>query len=678
MNNPKHRNRLVNSSSPYLLQHAHNPVDWYEWGPEALERAKSENKPIIVSIGYSACHWCHVMERESFENEAVADVMNAHFVCIKVDREERPDVDSVYMDAVHAMGQQGGWPLNVFLLPDQRPFYGGTYFPAEGWSRLCLQIAKVFKEQQAELEKSAADFMKNIGRSEVEKYGLVDQDSSFTKEALHEMFKKFEENFDYNKGGNNRAPKFPMPVTYQFLLREGVINKNESALDHVKRTLDNMAWGGLYDQVGGGFTRYSTDMDWFVPHFEKMLYDNGQLLSLYAEAYQHFKDSYYAEVISQTFDWLEREILSPEGGLYSALDADSEGEEGKFYLWTTEEIEEALGPDAQTLIEYYNITSGNWEPNKNIPFKSEGDVTFAKSHGLELEELKDLVKAANLKLLNERAKRVRPGLDDKILTAWNALTIIGLCDAYAALGNDKYLSLAITNSEFVWGNLWNGQTLFRNYKDGKASINAYLEDYATLINAFLKLYEVTFSEEWISKATLLIDLVIDQFYDHEEELFFFTPVNGEKLIARKKEIFDNVIPSSNALMADALHKMSMLLDHSDYGLIADKMLKRIDRIVTLAPQDLAYWSRLYGERIYPTAEIVSVTENIKETVAEIGQYFNPNRIIAGKKADTTSKLPLLEGRELLNKQSTFYLCYNKACQLPVNSVEELVDQITTD
>ena len=347
----RHTNRLIKASSPYLLQHAHNPVDWYEWDKEALDRAKNEDKPIIVSIGYSACHLCHVMERESFENEAIADIMNTHFVCIKVDREERPDVDAVYMDAVHAMGQQGGWPLNAFLLPDQRPFYGGTYFPAEGWSRLCLQIAKVFKEQKDELEESAERFMQSIARSEVEKYGLVDQKSPFSKEVLHEMFKKFEEHFDYDKGGNNRAPKFPMPIVYQFLLREGVINKNQKALDHVKRTLDHMAWGGIYDQVGGGFTRYSTDMDWFVPHFEKMLYDNGQLLGLYAEAYQYFKAPLYKEIITQTFDWLEREMLSPEGGFYSALDADSEGEEGKFYLWTTEEMKEILGPDADTIIE---------------------------------------------------------------------------------------------------------------------------------------------------------------------------------------------------------------------------------------------------------------------------------------------------------------------------------------
>ncbi len=678
MDNPKHTNRLIDASSPYLLQHAHNPVNWLEWNTEALEKAVSEDKPIIVSIGYSACHWCHVMERESFENEDVAVVMNKHFICIKVDREERPDVDAVYMDAVHAMGQQGGWPLNVFLLPDQRPFYGATYFPKERWTQLCLQIADVYKKQKQELHQSAERFMQNIGRSEVEKYGLVDQGSQFSKDKLHEMFKKFEENFDYNKGGNNRAPKFPMPVTYQFLLREGVINKNQEALDHVKHTLDNMAWGGLYDQIGGGFTRYSTDMDWFLPHFEKMLYDNGQLMSLYSEAYQHFKDPYYAEIVSQTFEWLDREMLSPEGGFYSALDADSEGEEGKYYLWTIEEIKGLLGPDADIVIDYYNITAGNWEPNKNIPFKTEGDIAFADRVGLELDELKDLIKVANLKLLNAREKRIRPGLDDKILTAWNALTIIGLVDAYAAFGQEKYLNLALKNADFIWENLWNRKELFRNFKEGKPSIQAYLEDYAILINAFLKLYEVTFNEDWIRKATLLSDLVIDQFYDQEEELFFFTPSSGEKLITRKKEIFDNVIPSSNAVMADVLRKLSILTGNKEYGSIADKMLKRIDRIVTLAPQDLAYWARLYAERTYPTAEIVAISKDIPQSIAQLGQHFNPNRIIAGKAAGTHSNISLLKGCEMMNEKPTYFLCYNNACQLPVNSIEELVDHISSN
>ncbi|MFT6828469.1 MAG: hypothetical protein ACJAZV_001762, partial [Roseivirga sp.] len=371
---PKHTNRLIDSSSPYLLQHAHNPVNWFPWDEEALALAKSEDKPIIVSIGYSACHWCHVMERESFENEQIAEIMNKDFICIKVDREERPDVDQIYMDAVHAMGLQGGWPLNVILLPDQRPFYGGTYFPAKGWTNLLSQIATVFKKQRSELEKSADGFMNTLNVSDIQKYGLHQGENAFEKEELSQMFEILSKNFDLEKGGMNRAPKFPMPIIYAFLLREASINKNPAALAQVALTLEKMAFGGLYDQIGGGFTRYSTDEDWFAPHFEKMLYDNGQLVSLYSEAFQETKNPLYKVTVYQTIEWLTREMTTNEGGFYSALDADSEGEEGKFYCWKEDEFQSVLGPNADLLIEYYNITArGNWEPQKNIPFRKVSD-----------------------------------------------------------------------------------------------------------------------------------------------------------------------------------------------------------------------------------------------------------------------------------------------------------------
>jgi len=677
MANKAFTNRLTEASSPYLLQHAHNPVDWFPWGEEALEKAKEEDKPIIVSIGYSACHWCHVMERESFENEDIAAIMNEHFVCIKVDREERPDVDQVYMDAVQAMGLQGGWPLNAFLLPDQRPFYGGTYFPPQGWAQLCNQIGKVFKEQRSELEKSAAGFMQTLGRSEVEKYGLNSIDGQFTKEKLSLMAKKFAENFDLNKGGNNRAPKFPMPVTYRFLLREGVINQNQESLDHVERTLNHMAWGGLYDQVGGGFTRYSTDMDWFVPHFEKMLYDNGQLLTLYSEAFQVFKHPLYKQIVLQTIDWLEREMTSPEGGFYSALDADSEGEEGKFYLWKDIDFETLLGPDADLMIDYYNITSGNWEPDKNIPFRSASNEEFASAHDIEIDELEDIIKSTNLKLLQARSERVRPGLDDKILTGWNGLILKGLCDAFAVFGEANFLQLALKNAYFLLENMHHEGRLQRNFKNGKASIDGYLEDYAAVIQGFIALYEVTFDEAWLQHADQLVKTTLTEFYHPKEELFFFTANSAEALIARKKEIFDNVIPSSNALMATNLYHLGMLLERQDYIDKSDIMLKRVDRIVNMAPQDLAHWATLYTQRTYPTAEIVLVSEHPVKEIHTLHDSFIPNRIVAGKKPGIHSSLPLLEERELVNQQTTFYLCYNKACQLPVNDPKQLIQQLTT-
>ncbi|WP_305982907.1 thioredoxin domain-containing protein [Roseivirga thermotolerans] len=668
-------NRLIEASSPYLLQHAHNPVDWYPWGEEALDKAKAENKPIIVSIGYSACHWCHVMERESFENEDIASIMNEHFVCIKVDREERPDVDQVYMEAVHAMGLQGGWPLNVFLLPDQRPFYGGTYFPPKGWAQLCIQIHRAFSQQYNELAKSADGFMNTLARSEVEKYGLIGQGQAFTKTAVHQMYQKFAENFDRQKGGNNRAPKFPMPVVYQFLLKEAHVNQNTEALTHVERTLDHMARGGIYDQVGGGFTRYSTDMDWFVPHFEKMLYDNGQLVSLYSQAYQATKKELYKEVVFQTIDWLEREMTSEEGGFYAALDADSEGEEGKFYLWTIEEFYDLLQMDAELMIDYYNLTAGNWEPGKNIPFRATSDEDFAKTHGLDIDELKDIVRIANRKLLNARNERVKPGLDDKILSGWNGLMLSGLCDAYATFGEEKFLLLALKNAQFIEQKMMDdGKRLFRNYKNGKAGINGYLEDYAAVIEGMAKLYQVSFDEHWLMLANTLTSITLSEFYDEKEGLFFYTSNRAEELIARKKEIFDNVIPSSNALMATNLKTLGHLLSHEEYTEAARDMVDRMNRVLMLAPQDLAQWATLYALHTYPTAEVVMVTNNLAQVQA-LHQQYEPNKVIAGKKPQATSGLALLKGREMINSATTYFVCYNKTCQLPVNNVEDVFAQM---
>ncbi|OEK04068.1 thioredoxin domain-containing protein [Roseivirga misakiensis] len=675
MANHRFTNRLSEASSPYLLQHAHNPVDWHPWSEEALAIAKTEDKPIIVSVGYSACHWCHVMERESFENEDIAAIMNEHFICIKVDREERPDVDQVYMDAVHAMGLQGGWPLNVFLLPDQRPFYGGTYFPPQGWAKLCNQIGDVFKNQRVELEKSATGFMQTLGKSEVEKYGLQVQDNGFSKETLREMASKFAQNFDLNKGGNNRAPKFPMPVTYGFLLKEGTINENQSSLEHVVRTLNHMAWGGLYDQIGGGFTRYSTDMDWFVPHFEKMLYDNGQLVSLYSEAFQKFKTPLYQDIVYQTIDWLEREMTSPEHGFYSALDADSEGEEGKFYVWRDDEIQTILGPDAEIIADYYNITGGNWEGNKNIPYRSGDEESIAQKHQMSVDELQDVVVAANHKLLQARSSRIRPGLDDKILTGWNGLMLKGLCQAFAVFEEEKFLRMALKNAQFIIDQVYTDGLLKRNFKNGQASIEGYLEDYAAVIEAFIALYEVTFDVKWLDYSEKLTETTLSNFFDQKEELFFFTSDQSERLITRKKEIFDNVIPSSNASMAQNLHKLGILLEEPRYSQISLRMLQRIDRIVTMAPQDLAYWASLYALRTYPTAEIAIVSDDPQAAMHAINKSFIPNKILVAKKPEEVSKLALLQNRAQVREQTTYYLCYNKACQLPVNSVDELIAQI---
>ena len=672
----KHTNRLIDSSSPYLLQHARNPVEWYPWGDEALSKAKQEDKPIILSIGYSACHWCHVMEKESFENEVIAGVMNQHFINIKVDREERPDIDQVYMDALHAMGLQGGWPLNVILTPDQKPFYGGTYFPPNGWLQLLLRITEAFKTKRKEIDASANGFMQSLTTSEVSKYQLVNDSTPHQPDELGKIYKKLAQNFDTEKGGMNRTPKFPMPTIYHFLLRESAINHNEQALQQVIKTLDCMAMGGIYDQIGGGFARYSTDADWFVPHFEKMLYDNGQLISLYSEAYAIAKNKLYKQVIYQTTEWLEREMMSPEGGFYAAMDADSEGEEGKYYLWTTDAFKSILGPDADLMIAYYNLDEkGNWEMDKNIPFRSKTDTSFARKNDLSMEELEDLVKSAQIKLLNERETRIKPGLDDKILAGWNGLMLKGLTDAYAAFSEPKFLKMAKKNASFLLKHMKKGNHLYRSYKNGKAALPGYLEDYAAVIQALISLYQMTFEEKWLTEAEQLMTYTIENFYDPDEAFFYFTDASSEALIARKKEIFDNVIPASNSIMATNLYFLSILTGNATYRTMAENMLNRVKKLLVTEPQYLTHWACLFSYFAKPTVEIAIVGSELHTIARQINQNFIPNKVLLGALEEGQSNLPLLKDRKTVQNKTTIYVCYNKTCQLPVHTVKEALQQI---
>lgn len=669
----KKANRLINSSSPYLRQHAYNPVDWYPWGEEALKKANEEDKPILVSIGYSSCHWCHVMERESFENDTIAALMNKYFISIKVDREERPDVDQIYMDAVHAMGQQGGWPLNVFLTPDQQPFYGGTYFPPQGWAQLLQNIAAAFKDRRADIEKSAGQLTNMIATSDLIKYNFSSGDESFPPEKLDTAFQSMAEKFDAQRGGFNRAPKFPMPSNWLFLLRYAHQTNNQQALQQVEKTLDEMAQGGIYDQAGGGFARYSVDDKWLVPHFEKMLYDNGQLLSLYSEAFMVTQKPLYERVVQQTVEWLEREMLS-EGGFYAALDADSDGEEGKFYVWTQHEIQQLLGEDAELIMDYYTIQeNGNWEHGKNILHRTESDESFAKSKGLTLKDLHKITDQANAKFLKERTNRIRPGLDDKILAGWNGLTMKGLADAYAAFGEEKYRELAVGNAEFIKANMLVDGQLKRSYKDGKASIDAYLEDYAFVIQGLLSVYQITFDEQWLELARQLTDYTLEHFFDEEEHLFFYTDDSSSKLIARKKELFDNVIPSSNSQMGINLYFLGSIYDKKHYTDTATKMLSqmsnRIDELVT----DLSNWAILYSYVSSPTAEIVVIGDKSIAMSAKVMKKYHPNKIMMGSL--TASELPLLKDKVAIDGKTTIYVCFNKTCKLPVTSVEEALEQI---
>lgn len=670
----KNPNRLAKESSPYLLQHAYNPVDWYPWGEEALKKAKDENKPILVSIGYSACHWCHVMERECFENEEIADIMNKHYVCIKVDREERPDIDQIYMDALQSMNIRGGWPLNAFLTSEAKPFYGGTYFPPMQWIHLLSQISVAYKEQKTELEKSADEFTRVLNYSEVVKYGLQEESANFTLGDLEEIFPRLENKFDKRLGGTDKSPKFPMPSIYLFLLRYFHITKNESALKQVKLTLDKMAYGGIYDQIGGGFARYSVDEEWFAPHFEKMLYDNGQLMSLYSEAYSLTKSPMYKEVVYDTNQFIQRELMSEEGGFYSALDADSEGIEGKFYIWTYDEIEKIIQEDTALFCEYYNVqANGNWEHDYNILNRSLSDLAFANKHKIEPEELKRKIEGWKLILLKERSKKIRPGLDDKILASWNGLMLKGLVDSYRVFGEKTFLDMALKNANFIQQKMRNGDKLFHSYKSGKASIDGYLEDYGFVMQGYLALYQATFEESWLMEANNLAEYVLEHFYDATENMFFFTADNSERLIARKKEIFDNVIPASNSVIASNFHLLGLLLDHQDYKELAIKMLGRVKKLILAEPGYLANWGCLLTSHVKPIAEVVISGKDYLEFRKMIDQKYNPNIILAGTMKE--SSLPLLEGRSAKESETTIYVCYDKTCKLPVTSVEEALELI---
>lgn len=677
MNTDREPNRLIHSSSPYLLQHAYNPVEWYPWGEEALELARKQERPIIVSIGYSACHWCHVMERESFENEQVAEIMNAHYVCIKVDREERPDIDQIYMEAVQLMGQQGGWPLNVILMPNGKPFYGGTYFPPQNWANLLLSVAKAFRSQRDELEDAAQSLADGIARSDMDRFGLYKSESAFSIEALNGMYEKLSQKFDLNRGGMDRAPKFPMPAIYTFSLRYYQLTSKPEALKHIVLSLDEMAYGGIYDQIGGGFARYSVDADWFAPHFEKMLYDNAQLLSIYAEAYTLTKNPLYKQVIQQTITFLNRELKSKSDGYFSALDADSEGVEGKFYTWEYQELKQLFDQEELNLFQsYYQVKPhGNWEEGTNILHRKESDETFIAKHQLNIEQLESAKLSWEKTLMAVRATRIRPGLDDKQLTSWNGLLIKGLCDAYKAINKQEYLDSATEIAIFIDQKLTlENNQLLHNFKDGKTSIRAYLEDYAAVIQGYISLFQTSFDSKWLFKAQDLTDYVIQHFTDEHEGLFFFTDKDAEALIARKKEIFDNVIPSSNSIMANNLYQLGLLLERNDYSDLAEEMVSRLQNMMDKEVHYLCNWAAVYTNFAKPTVEIAIIGEQAHVFAQEIGHHYLPNSLIVASKEENND-LPLLQNRKAIDGQTTIYVCRNKACQLPVTSIKDALQQI---
>jgi len=667
-----HTNRLIHESSPYLQQHAHNPVDWYPWGDEAFAKAKAENKLVLVSIGYSSCHWCHVMEHESFENDSVAKRMNDHYVCIKVDREERPDIDQVYMTAVQLMTGKGGWPLNCFTLPDGRPVFGGTYFPKDQWMQLLHDLDTTWHTDPQKVTSYAARLHDGVKQSELVELNTAKPD--FSRKDLDRMLKVMDSTFDNTDGGPDRAPKFPMPNNYQFLLKYASLTNDAELKAHVHLTLRKMALGGIYDQVGGGFARYSTDALWKVPHFEKMLYDNAQLVSLYSQAYQATYDPLYRDVVERTLTFVAREMMSSEGACYSALDADSEGEEGKFYVWTKEELQRILGADFTFAEKYYNVNAkGAWEHGTYILLRTEDDADFAKRENMNVELVRTTAKHVDDLLMAERAKRVRPGLDDKSLTSWNALMVSAWCDAYEAFGNKEYLDAAQKTMRLVLAKCQRDDGgLFHSYKDNKATINGYLEDYSFTSQALIDLYGVTFDEQYVNQARKLADYAIAHFHDDKSGMFWFTSDLDAALIARKTEVTDNVIPASNSSMARVLFTLGQLFDDPKYIAISTQQLNNVHAQMAGYPSGYSNWAQLMIAQVFPCYEIAITGPDALKRRAEFGPHYIPNRLFFGTTG--TSTLPLLAEKSLADG-TTIFVCVEKACKMPVSTVDDALKQM---
>jgi uncharacterized protein YyaL (SSP411 family) len=677
--NAKYTNRLINETSPYLLQHAHNPVEWYPWGDEALQKAQKENKPILVSIGYSACHWCHVMERESFENEDTAAVMNEHFVNIKIDREERPDLDHIYMDAVQAMTGSGGWPLNVFLTPDKKPFYGGTYFPPvqaynrSSWREVLLAVSEAFRTKRNEIDAQAENLTEHLISSN--SFGIQQSNGSdiFSKHKADEIFQNLMKSADKEWGGFGRAPKFPQTFSIQYLLRYAHHYKIDEALKQALTSLDKMIEGGIYDHIGGGFARYSTDTEWLVPHFEKMLYDNALMVSVLSEAYQLTKNNKYRIVIEETLDFIKQEMTNDVGGFYSALDADSEGVEGKFYVWDKEEISTLLGNDAELFCEYYQVTEkGNFE-HSNILNRKEEPETFAEKKGITTEEFQSLLKRTKKVLLAKRNKRIRPGMDDKIILGWNALMNTAYSKAFAATGNEEYKCAAIQNMQFLLSSFTseNSQPLFHTWKNGKARYSAFLDDYAYIIEALIYLQEITGDAQWLLKAKNLTAFVIDNFSEPETGFFFYTAIDSTDVIIRKKEVYDGATPSANAMMAANLHKLSVYFDSTEWRQHSSKTCSSIANAVIKHPTSFGCWANQFLELVTGTNELAIVGTGHAKILKEILAEYVPNKVIMSTEV-STDDFVLLSGKKGGN-QPLIYLCRNYTCKQPVQTTNAIVE-----
>ncbi|MEQ1606531.1 MAG: thioredoxin domain-containing protein [Pyrinomonadaceae bacterium] len=661
----KFTNSLIDETSPYLLQHAHNPVDWYPWGEAAFERAKAENKPVLVSIGYSACHWCHVMEHESFEDEKTAAIMNEHFINIKVDMEERPDVDQIYMNFVQLTTGRGGWPMNVFLTPDKRPFFGGTYFPPTprygmaSWPQILASIAEAYRERRDELENSANDIVGELRRLSI----VEPAKGGLSTDLLDQAFLSFSRTFDTINGGFGGAPKFPPAMSLEFLLRYHKRTGEDQALAIVEYTLNKMANGGIYDQLGGGFHRYTVDAIWLVPHFEKMLYDNAQLIRVYLHAFQVTGNEFYKHIAIETLEYVKREMLDASGGFYSTQDADSEGEEGKFFVWTPKEIAEILGEEyAERFCAFYDVTSGgNFEGDsilniKNPAIQNTGDFAEARA-----------------KLFAEREKRIKPHRDEKVVTAWNGLMLAAFADAAGVLGDENYLEIAKKNAEFIWSEAQKDGRLLRTWKNGAAKLNGYLEDYANVADGLIVLYQASGEDRYLKESKLLADTMITEFWDDESGGFFFTSNDHEELIVRNKDFYDNATPSGNSVATDVLLRLSKLTGDDRYEKFGIAVLRVAVSQLKRHPQGFGRTLSALEFYLSDTKEIVVFGKRDTPLVREVYKRYLPDAVIilADDKGGETLTSHLLEGRTQSDGQPTAYVCESFICRRPVTSAEEL-------
>jgi uncharacterized protein YyaL (SSP411 family) len=691
-NTPKYTNRLIHESSPYLSHHSHNPVDWYPWGEEAFARARREDKPILLSIGYRACHWCSVMARESFEDEAIAQLMNDNFINIKVDREERPDLDAIYMNAVQMMTGSGGWPMTVFLTPDGKPFYGGTYFPPvdrhgmPGFPRVLISVAEAYRERRDEIESSAEGMLGELNRLDrivAPKEGL---EGELNYEVADHAANHLLRARDPVHGGFGNKPKFPPSMALEFLLRQYHRTKDAGALDVVELTLNKMARGGIYDQLGGGFHRYSVDEKWLAPHFEKMLYDNALLSRIYTEAFLATGAEFYKRIAVETLDYVAREMTDKDGGFYSTQDADSEGEEGKFFVWTPEEVTALLGEeDARLFNRYFDVSEmGNFEGHNILHVDEDIDV-IARLMRVSQERLAEAVERGKRILFDAREKRVKPYRDEKILTAWNGLMMRSFAEASRAFDRKDYLELAVRNADFLLTKLRHDGRLLRTYKDGQSKLNGYLEDYSYVIDGLLALYEASFDPRWFEEARALAETMVAQFWDAEAGGFFFTSADHESLITRTKDFYDNAIPSGNSVAASALTRLSLLTGEDRYRRMAETILRLVKPAMMRAPS--AFGRMLSALDLFLASPyeiaIIGAPEAL-ETRAMVDLVFKrylPNKVVAfapeaDSKASQTVKL--LEGRGRIDGKTTAYVCRNFYCEAPQTRAEGLAEALKID